>query len=35
MSAKQETTKLKRLHQLIKDSELGTNKWKHNKYNNK
>ena len=32
MSAKQEATKLKRLNQLITDSENGTNKWKHNKY---
>ncbi len=35
MSAKQETTKLKRLNELIADSALGTNKWKHNKYNKK
>ena len=35
MSAKQETTKIKRLNELIADSEIGTNKWKHNKYNKK
>ena len=35
MSAKQESTKMKRLNKLITDSELGTNKWKHNKYNKK
>ncbi|MBK9328650.1 MAG: YdeI/OmpD-associated family protein [Sphingobacteriales bacterium] len=35
MSAKQETTRMKRLHELIADSELRTNKWKHNKYNRK
>jgi len=34
-SAKQEKTKLKRLEELISDSALGTNKWKHNKYNKK
>ena len=33
MSAKQETTKLKRLNELIADSQAGTNKWKDNKYN--
>lgn len=33
MTAKQEATRLKRLNELIADSELGTNKWKHNKYN--
>lgn len=33
MSAKQETTRLKRLKELIADSETGTNKWKDNKYN--
>lgn len=33
MSAKQDTTKLKRLNELIADSEQGTNKWKDNKYN--
>ncbi|MEP7127347.1 MAG: YdeI/OmpD-associated family protein [Chitinophagales bacterium] len=32
MSAKQETTRLKRLNELIADSAAGTNKWKHNKY---
>ncbi len=32
MSAKQESTRLKRLHELIADSEKGTNKWKYNKY---
>ena len=31
-SAKQEATRLKRLHILIKDSEAGTNQWKDNKY---
>jgi uncharacterized protein YdeI (YjbR/CyaY-like superfamily) len=35
MSAKQESTRIKRLNQLIADSELGTNKWKHNKYSKK
>lgn len=35
MSAKQETTRLKRLSELIKYSEAGTNPWKHNKYNKK
>lgn len=35
MSAKQEATKLKRLNELIADSEKGTNKWKDNKYNKK
>lgn len=35
MSAKQESTQIKRLHELIADSELRTNKWKHNKYNKK
>ena len=35
MSAKQETTKLKRLNELIADSQAGTNKWKDNKYNKK
>ncbi len=35
MSAKQETTRIKRLSELIADSEAGTNKWKHNKYNKK
>ena len=32
MSAKQETTQLKRLEILIADSEAGTNQWKDNKY---
>jgi uncharacterized protein YdeI (YjbR/CyaY-like superfamily) len=32
MSAKQESTQLKRLLELITDSEAGTNKWKFNKY---
>ncbi len=32
MSAKQETTQLKRLQELIADSENETNKWKYNKY---
>lgn len=35
MSAKQEATRMKRLNELITDSEMGTNKWKHNKYNKK
>lgn len=35
MSAKQEATKIKRLNELIADSAVGTNKWKHNKYNKK
>ncbi len=35
MSAKQETTQLKRLNELIADSELMTNKWKDNKYSKK
>ena len=35
MSAKQEITRLKRLHQLIEESEQGTNQWKDNKYNKK
>lgn len=35
MSAKQETTQLKRLNELIADSEKGMNKWKDNKYNKK
>src|SRR5688572_8762733 len=34
MTAKQETTKLKRLQQLIQDSEAQTNQWKDNKYKN-
>ena len=32
MSAKQETTRIKRLNQLILDSAAGTNQWKDNKY---
>jgi len=32
MNAKQETTRLKRLHQLISESAAGTNQWKDNKY---
>ena len=35
MSAKQEATMLKRLSQLIADSEAGTNQWKDNKYKKK
>lgn len=35
MSAKQEATRLKRLNQLIKESEAGTNQWKDNKYKGK
>ena len=35
MSAKQETTKVKRLTALIADSQAGTNQWKENKYNKK
>ena len=35
MSAKQETTKIKRLNELIADSAAGTNQWKDNKYNKK
>ena len=35
MSAKQESTKRKRLNELIADSARGTNKWKDNKYNKK
>lgn len=35
MSAKQETTRIKRLAELIADSEAGTNKWKDSKYNKK
>ena len=35
MSAKQETTQIKRLGELIADSEVETNKWKDNKYNKK
>ena len=32
MAAKQETTQIKRLEQLIADCEQGTNQWKDNKY---
>jgi uncharacterized protein YdeI (YjbR/CyaY-like superfamily) len=32
MSAKQESTQIKRLKQLISDSAAGTNQWKDNKY---
>ena len=32
MSAKQETTQIKRLNQLIADSAAGINQWKDNKY---
>lgn len=32
MNAKQETTRLKRLQQLISESAAGTNQWKDNKY---
>ena len=35
MRAKQEVTRLKRLDQLIADSEAGTNQWKDNKYKKK
>ena len=35
MSAKQEVTRLKRLNELIADSEAGTNQWKDNKYKKK
>ena len=35
MNAKQESTRIKRLNELIADSELETNQWKHNKYNKK
>ena len=34
-SAKQEPTRIKRLNELISDSESGTNKWKDNKYKSK
>jgi len=34
-SAKQNTTKIKRLKELIGDSEKGINQWKDNKYNKK
>jgi uncharacterized protein YdeI (YjbR/CyaY-like superfamily) len=32
MTAKQEATQVKRLEQIIADSEAGTNRWKDNKY---
>jgi len=35
MGAKQEATRVKRLQQLIKESEEGTNQWKDNKYKKK
>lgn len=35
MSAKQEVTRIKRLKELILDSEAGTNKWMDNKYKTK
>ena len=35
MRAKQEVTRLKRLNELIADSEAGTNQWKDNKYKKK
>ncbi len=35
MSAKQEITKIKRLNKIITDCEIGTNKWKNNKYGSK
>ncbi len=35
MSAKQEVTRLKRLNQLVTESEAGTNQWKDNKYKKK
>lgn len=35
MSAKQESTRLNRLQELIKDSQSLTNKWKDNKYSKK
>lgn len=35
MSAKQDETKIKRLNELIQDSEAGTNKWLDNKYKSK
>ena len=35
MRAKQEVTRLKRLDELIADSEAGTNQWKDNKYKSK
>jgi uncharacterized protein YdeI (YjbR/CyaY-like superfamily) len=35
MNAKQDETRLKRLNELIADSEVGTNQWKDNKYKKK
>lgn len=35
LSAKQEATRIKRLNDLIADSEAGTNQWKDNKYRKK
>jgi uncharacterized protein YdeI (YjbR/CyaY-like superfamily) len=35
MGAKQESTRIKRLEIIIKDSAAGTNQWKDNKYNKK
>jgi uncharacterized protein YdeI (YjbR/CyaY-like superfamily) len=35
ISAKQEATRMKRLNELISDSESGTNQWKDNKYKGK
>lgn len=35
MSAKQESTRIKRLNELINDCQLLTNKWKDNKYKKK
>ncbi len=35
MSAKQESTRMKRLNELITDSQLLKNKWKDNKYSKK
>jgi uncharacterized protein YdeI (YjbR/CyaY-like superfamily) len=35
MSAKQESTRVKRLTELMEASEAGTNKWKNSKYNKK
>ncbi len=35
LSAKQEVTRIKRLNDLIADSEAGTNQWKDNKYRKK
>jgi uncharacterized protein YdeI (YjbR/CyaY-like superfamily) len=35
ISAKQEVTRIKRLNELISESDSGTNKWKDNKYRSK